>query len=256
MSSLKPAKTHTLAFPGSPLSLMDRKPSVVQTNSQRSRRTHRQTASLRSQVELQDHSMNQCSQSLGSAAPSVSSQRLCPDGSRKVTNCRRLASCPSHCCRLTSPTPPLPAEWELLFPLIPAWVPALGPNWSLPQSWANHGGWRGWNTPIGQVQVMWPYSPGHVWAAHPVSGVERVWCPQSRAESPVTVSVCSVSWDVPAHPLYTPLCPLQTKYSWHTSSLPKRCFMHPHSREQDLLFEGRFGDPLSTSGLVSCIMLE
>ena len=133
------------------------------------------------------------------------------------------------------------------------WGPALGPDWSPPQSWATHGGQGGWNTPIGQVQVMWPYSPGYVQAAHPVSGVEMVWCPQSRAESPVHVSVCSVSWDVPAHPLYTPLCPLQTKYSWHTSSFPKRCFTHPLSREQDFLFEGRFRDPLLTSGLVSCI---
>ena len=120
LSSLKPAKSHTLAFPGSPLSLLDRKPSVVLTSSQISRRTYRQTASLRSQVELRDHSRNRHSQPLGSAAPSFSSLHLYPDGSRKVTNCPRPTSCPSHCCRLTSLAPPLPAEPELLFPLIPA----------------------------------------------------------------------------------------------------------------------------------------
>ena len=120
ISSLKPAKTHTLAFPGSPLSPLDRKPREVQTSSQRSRRTHRQMASLKSQVELRDHSRNQRSQPLGSAAPSFSSQRLCPDGSRKVTNRSRLTSGPSHCYSLTSPAPPLPAAGELLFPSIAA----------------------------------------------------------------------------------------------------------------------------------------
>ena len=120
ISSLKPAKTYTLAFPRSQLSPLDRKPSVVQTSSQRSRRTHRQMASLRSQVELQDHSRNQRSQLLGSAAPSFSIQRLYPDLSRKVTNRSRLTSGPSHCCSLTSLAPPLPAAGELFFPLIPA----------------------------------------------------------------------------------------------------------------------------------------
>ena len=90
------------------------------TSSQISRRTHRQTASLRSQVELQNHSRSQRSQNLGSAAPSFSSQCLCPDWSRKVTNHPRLISHSSLCCRLTSPAPPLPAEPELLFPLIVA----------------------------------------------------------------------------------------------------------------------------------------
>ena len=126
ISSLKPAKTHTLAFPGSPLSPLDRKPREVQTSSQISRRTHRQRASLRSQVELRDHSRNRCSQPLGSAAPSSSGWRLCPDGSRKVTNRPRPTSHPSHCCRLTSPAPPLPAEREVLFPLIPALSPGPG----------------------------------------------------------------------------------------------------------------------------------
>ena len=74
ISSLKPVKTHTLAFPGSPLHPLDRKPSEVQTSSQISRRTHRQAASLRSQVELRDHSRNRHCQPLGSAVPSSSGQ--------------------------------------------------------------------------------------------------------------------------------------------------------------------------------------
>ena len=49
-------------------------------------------ASLQSQVELTDHSRIQRSQNLGSAAPSFSSQCLCPDRSRKVTNRPRLNS--------------------------------------------------------------------------------------------------------------------------------------------------------------------
>ena len=59
ISSLKPAKTYTLAFPRSQLSPLDRKPSVVPTSSQISRRTHKQTASLRSQEELRDYSRKQ-----------------------------------------------------------------------------------------------------------------------------------------------------------------------------------------------------
>ena len=90
------------------------------TGSQISRRTHSQPASLRSQVELRDHSRSHHSQNLGSAAPSFSSLCLCPDGIRKVTNHPRLTLCSSHYCRLTSPAPPLPAEPELLFPLIAA----------------------------------------------------------------------------------------------------------------------------------------
>ena len=34
-----------------------------------------------------------------------------------------------------------------------------------------------------------------------------------KIKSDTVSTVSSVSWDVPAHPLYTPLCPLQTKYS-------------------------------------------
>ena len=75
---------------------------------------------LRSQVELLDHSKSQCSQNLGSAMPSFSSQCFCPDRSRKVTNRPRLTSCSSHCYRLTSAALPLPAELEFLFPLIAA----------------------------------------------------------------------------------------------------------------------------------------
>jgi len=70
ISSLKPAKTHTGAFPGSSRSQLDRKPSVVQTSwTVKQERTHGQTASLRSQVELRDHSRNRRSQPLCSAAP-------------------------------------------------------------------------------------------------------------------------------------------------------------------------------------------
>ena len=39
---------------------------------------------------------------------------------------------------------------ELLFPLVPAWVPALSPDRSLPQSWAHPGGQGEWNTPVGR----------------------------------------------------------------------------------------------------------
>ena len=77
-------------------------------------------ASLWFQVELRDHSRSQRSQNLGSVAPSFSSQCLCPDRSRKVTNRPRLTSCSSHCYRLTSAALPLPAELEFLFPLIAA----------------------------------------------------------------------------------------------------------------------------------------
>ncbi|XP_043783429.1 uncharacterized protein LOC122710050 [Cervus elaphus] len=62
-------------------------------------------ASLRFQVEFWDHSRNQRCQPLGSAAPSFSGRRLCPDLRRKATNCPRLTSRPSHCCSLTSPSP-------------------------------------------------------------------------------------------------------------------------------------------------------
>lgn len=79
---------------------------------------------------------------------------------------------------------------------------------------------------------------------------------KSRAEGPLTVSMCSVSWEDPAHPLYTRLCLLQTKYSLHTSSFSRPCFTHQHSREQGLLFEGRFGDPLLASRIFCAVMLE
>ena len=59
-------------------------------------RTHGQTASLRSQGELRDHSRNRGSQPLGSAAPSVSGRRLCPDRHGKATDRPRLTSRPSH----------------------------------------------------------------------------------------------------------------------------------------------------------------
>lgn len=74
---------------------------------------------LQFQVEFRDQSRSQRSQNLSSAGPSFSEacQSLCPDGSRKVTNCPRLNSCSSHCCRLTSEALTLPAEPELLFPL-------------------------------------------------------------------------------------------------------------------------------------------
>ena len=70
-------------------------------------------------MELRDHSRNQRCPSLGSAAPSFSRRRLCPDLRRKATNCPGLTSRPSHCSSLTSPAPPLPAQPELLFPRFP-----------------------------------------------------------------------------------------------------------------------------------------
>ena len=76
-----------------------------------------------------------------------------------------------------------------------------------------------------------------------MSGVETLQCPRSRAENQVTVSLCSMSWDELAQRLYAALCSLQTKYSGHTSSLPKLSFTQHYSREQGLLFEDRFGDP-------------
>ena len=76
-----------------------------------------------------------------------------------------------------------------------------------------------------------------------MSEVETVRCPNSRAENQVTVSFYSVSWDELAQRLYTALCSLQTKYSRHTTSLPKHSFMQHYSREQGLQFEDRFGDP-------------
>ena len=74
-------------------------------------------------------------------------------------------------------------------------------------------------------------------------GVETLQCPRSRAENQVTVSLCSMSWDELAQRLYAALCSLQTKYSGHTSSLPKHSFTQLYSSEQSLLFEDRFGDP-------------
>ena len=127
ISSLKPAKTHTLAFPGSPLSPLDRNPNVVQTSSQISRRIHRQTPSLRSQVELRDNSRNQRSQPLGSAAPSSSGRRLCPDGRRKVTNRPRLTSRTSNCCRLTSPVAAY-SRMRAALPLDASMSPGPGPR--------------------------------------------------------------------------------------------------------------------------------
>ena len=126
ISSLKPTKNQKLAFAGSPLSPLHThahthtKTPHGSTSSQTSRWTHRQTASLQSQVEIRDHSKSQCSQNLGLAMPSFSSQCFCPDGSRKVTNRPWLTSRSSHCCRLILLAPPLPAEPELLFPLIAA----------------------------------------------------------------------------------------------------------------------------------------
>ena len=67
-------------------------------------------------MELRDHSRNQRCPSPVSAAPSFSGRRLRPDLRRKATNCPGLTSRPSHCCSLTSPAPPLPAEPELLSP--------------------------------------------------------------------------------------------------------------------------------------------
>ena len=83
-------------------------------------RTHGQMAYLQSQVELRDHSRNWRSQPLGSAAPSFSGRRLCPDGLRKTTNCYRLTSSPTHCCSLISHGPNTSRRTSPPLPLIPA----------------------------------------------------------------------------------------------------------------------------------------
>ena len=83
-------------------------------------RTHGQMAYLQSQVELRDHRRNWRSQPLGSAAPSFSGRRLCPDGLRKTTNCYRLTSSPTHCCSLISHGPNTSRRTSPPLPLIPA----------------------------------------------------------------------------------------------------------------------------------------
>ena len=87
-----------------------------------------------------------------------------------------------------------------------------------------------------------------------MSGVETVQCPKSRAENQVTVSLCSVSWAE----LTKRLCTLfSADKIFMTHLFPSQAlFTHPHAREQGLLFEDRLGDPLLTSGLGTCIMLE
>ncbi|XP_043745749.1 uncharacterized protein LOC122685226 [Cervus elaphus] len=55
-----------------------------------------------SQEELRVHTGNGRSQPLGSAAPSSSGWRLCPDGSWKATNRPRPTSLPFHCWSLTT----------------------------------------------------------------------------------------------------------------------------------------------------------
>ncbi|XP_043745762.1 uncharacterized protein LOC122685236 [Cervus elaphus] len=55
-----------------------------------------------SQEELRVHTGNGRSQPLGSAAPSSSGWRLCPDGSWKATNGPRPTSLPFHCWSLTT----------------------------------------------------------------------------------------------------------------------------------------------------------
>ena len=95
---------------------------------------------------------------------------------------------------------------------------------------------------------------GHVGAARRVPGVETVRCPKSRARSPVTVSVCSESWDVRPRVLsmhHLVLC----RQNVHDTPLP---FPRPvsHSTEQGLLFQHSFGDPLLASRLAFCVILE
>ena len=84
----------------------------------------------------------------------VHRRRLCHDWSRKATKPPRPTSRPSHFCSLTLPGPTPSGRTRNPLPLDSCIGPALGPDWSLPQSLANHGGQGGWNTPIGQVQVM------------------------------------------------------------------------------------------------------
>jgi len=149
ISSLKPAKTHTGAFPGSSRSQLDRKPSVVQTSwTVKQERTHGQTASLRSQVELRDHSRNRRSQPLCSAAPpyQASGSALWAQEGHQLpqVNSRPL---PLLQPDLTGPHPFRQSQPSSSF------ESSLRPGPGSRLVSANHGG-QGWNTLIGQVQVM------------------------------------------------------------------------------------------------------
>ena len=134
ISSLKPAKTHTAAFPGAPLSQLDRTPSAVQTVDRQAGEDSQADGFPPVSGGAPGPHRNQLSQPLGSAAPSFSGQQLCPDGLRKVTNCTRLTSRPSRCWSLTSPSSTPSGRRRAPLPLLPARGPALGPDWSPHQS--------------------------------------------------------------------------------------------------------------------------
>ena len=252
ISSLKPAKTHTGAFPGSSRSQLDRKPSVVQTSWQSSRRGltgRRLPSGLRWSPGT----------TAGTGALNPWAQQRPPSqaSGSALTGARRSPTAPGE---LTPP--PTAAAWPHRPPPLPA-EPALLFLWIQLEAWS-------W-VPIGQCQSWcpgmehtdWP-GPGHVTilaktrvsCSRSVRDGESAMPPEQGWESGHSVRVFSVLGHAWTSSLHTTLSPLQTKYSWHTFSLPKRCFTHWHSREQDLLLEGRFGDPLLNSGLVPCIVLE
>ena len=148
--SLKPAKTHTGAFPGFSLSQLDRKPSVVQTSWQTTSRGltgTRLPSSLRwsSGTTAGTGALNPWAQQ---RPPSQAGGSALRGVGRPTT---RLTSRPSHSCSLTSSSATPSSRTRAPLSLIPSWGLALGPNWSAPQSWANHGGQGRWNTLIGQV---------------------------------------------------------------------------------------------------------
>ena len=127
VSSLKPAKTHTVAFPGSPLSQLDRKPSAVQTSWQTSRRgltgrwlpsafrwssgTTAGTGALNPWAQQWPHSQASSSALMGSGRPPTAPG---------------WPHAPPTAVAWPHPAPPLLAEGQLLFP----WFPPEARPWA------------------------------------------------------------------------------------------------------------------------------
>ena len=88
-----------------------------------------------------------------------------------------------------------------------------------------------------------------------VRGGDSEMPPEQSSESGHCVHVFSVLGCACASSLHTALSSADQIFMTHL--FPSQALFHVrNSREQDLLLEGRFGDPLLNSGLVSCIMLE